>query len=55
MKILYGTGNLAKLDAMRKIIKSYGFDVELYTIQEHDVCSFFNHSVLLFLFQSLKS
>lgn len=34
MKILYGTGNLAKLDAMKKIIKSHGFDAELYTLKD---------------------
>ena len=34
MKILYGTGNVAKLDAMRKIIKSHGFNAELYTLKD---------------------
>lgn len=34
MKILYGTGNKAKVEAMRKIIKSHGFDAELYTIKD---------------------
>ena len=34
MKILYGTGNKAKVEAMRKIIKNYGFDAELYTSKE---------------------
>lgn len=34
MKILYGTGNLAKLDAMKKIIKSHGFNAELYTLKD---------------------
>ena len=34
MKILYGTGNKAKVEAMRNIIKSHGFDAELYTIKD---------------------
>lgn len=34
MKILYGTGNLAKLDAMKKIIKSHGFNAKLYTLKD---------------------
>ncbi len=34
MKIIYGTGNRGKLDAMRKIIKNHGFDAELYTIKD---------------------
>ena len=34
MKILYGTGNKAKVDAMRKIIKVHGFDAELFTIKD---------------------
>ncbi len=34
MEILYGTGNLAKLDAMKKIIKSHGFNAELYTLKD---------------------
>lgn len=34
MKILYGTSNKEKVSAMRKIIKSYDFDVELYTIKD---------------------
>ena len=34
MKILYGTGNKAKVEAMRKIIKIHGFDVELLTTKD---------------------
>ena len=34
MKILYGTGNKAKVEAMRKIIKNNGFDVELLTTKD---------------------
>lgn len=34
MKILYGTGNKAKLDSMKKIIKSHGFNAELYTLKD---------------------
>lgn len=34
MKILYGTGNKAKVEAMKNIIKSHGFDAELYTIKD---------------------
>lgn len=34
MKILYGTGNKSKVEAMKKIIKSHGFDAELYTIKD---------------------
>lgn len=34
MKILYGTGNKAKVEAMRKIIKTHGFDAELFTIKD---------------------
>ncbi len=34
MKILYGTGNKAKVEAMRKIIEVHGFDAELYTIKD---------------------
>ncbi len=34
MKILYGTGNKAKVEAMRKIISSHGFDAELFTIKD---------------------
>lgn len=34
MKILYGTGNKAKVEAMNKIIKIHGFDAELFTIKD---------------------
>lgn len=34
MKILYGTGNKGKVEAMKNIIKSHGFDAELYTIKD---------------------
>ena len=34
MKILYGTGNKAKVEAMKKIIKIHGFDAELFTIKD---------------------
>ena len=34
MKILYGTGNKAKVEAMKKIIKVHGFDAELFTIKD---------------------
>ena len=34
MKILYGTGNKAKVEAMKKIIKVHMFDAELYTIKD---------------------
>ena len=34
MKILYGTGNKNKVEAMKKIIKNYGFDAELFTIKD---------------------
>ena len=34
MKIIYGTTNKAKLEAMHGIIKSYGFDAELYTLKD---------------------
>ena len=34
MKILYGTGNKAKVEAMRKIIKIHGFEAELYTLKD---------------------
>ncbi len=34
MKILYGTGNKAKVEAMRKIIEIHKFDAELYTIKD---------------------
>ena len=34
MKIIYGTTNQAKLQAMYGIIKSYGFDAELYTLKD---------------------
>ena len=34
MKIIYGTTNKAKLEAMYGIIKSYGFDAELYTLKD---------------------
>ena len=34
MKILYGTGNKAKVEAMRKIIKVHGFDAELFTVKD---------------------
>lgn len=34
MKILYGTGNKAKVEAMKNIIKAHGFDAKLYTIKD---------------------
>lgn len=34
MKILYGTGNKAKVEAMKKIIKAHDFDAELYTLKD---------------------
>lgn len=34
MRILYGTGNKAKVEAMRKIIRIHGFDVELLTTKD---------------------
>lgn len=34
MKILYGTGNKNKVEAMKKIIEVHGFDAELYTIKD---------------------
>lgn len=34
MKILYGTGNKDKVEAMKKIIKNHGFDAELFTIKD---------------------
>ena len=34
MKILYGTGNKAKVESMRKIIEVHGFDAELFTIKD---------------------
>lgn len=34
MKILYGSGNKAKVEAMKKIIKVHGFDAELFTIKD---------------------
>lgn len=34
MKILYGTGNQGKVNAMKNIIKSHGFDAELYTLKD---------------------
>lgn len=34
MKILYGTGNKAKVEAMKKIIKVHGFDAELFTVKD---------------------
>ena len=34
MKILYGTGNKNKVEAMKKIIKNHGFDAELFTIKD---------------------
>lgn len=34
MKILYGTGNKAKVEAMKKIIKIHNFDAELLTIKD---------------------
>lgn len=34
MKILYGTTNLGKLASMRKIIKTHGFNAELYTLKD---------------------
>lgn len=34
MKIIYGTTNKSKLDAMYGIIKNYGFDAELFTLKD---------------------
>lgn len=34
MKILYGTGNKNKVEAMKKIIKNHGFDAELFTTKD---------------------
>ena len=34
MKILYGTGNKNKVEAMKKIIKNPGFDAELFTTKD---------------------
>ena len=34
MKILYGTGNKGKVEAIKNIIKTHGFEVELYTIKD---------------------
>jgi len=34
MKILYGTGNKAKVEAMKKIITAHGFDAELFTLKD---------------------
>ena len=34
MKILYGTGNKAKVASMRKIIEVHGFETELFTIKD---------------------
>lgn len=34
MKILYGTGNKAKVEAMKKIILAHGFDAELFTLKD---------------------
>ena len=34
MKILYGTGNKAKVESMKKIIEVHGFDAELFTIKD---------------------
>jgi len=34
MKILYGTSNKAKIEAMRKIIEIHNFDAELYTLKD---------------------
>lgn len=34
MKILYGTGNKAKVESMRKIIEVHGFNAELFTIKD---------------------
>lgn len=34
MKILYGTGNKEKVEAMKKIIKIHNLDVELMTIKD---------------------
>ena len=34
MKILYGTGNKNKVEAMIKIIKNHGFDAELFTTKD---------------------
>ncbi len=34
MKIIYGTTNKSKLEAMYGIIKSYGFDAELFTLKD---------------------
>ena len=34
MKIVYGTGNKAKVESMKKIIEVHGFDAELFTIKD---------------------
>ena len=34
MRILYGTGNKAKVEAMRKIIRIHGLDVDLLTTKD---------------------
>ena len=34
MRILYGTGNKAKVEAMRKIIRIHGLDIELLTTKD---------------------
>lgn len=34
MKILYGTGNKDKIEAMKTIIKAHNFDAEIYTLKD---------------------
>lgn len=34
MKILYGTGNKDKVEAMKSIIKSHNFDADIYTLKD---------------------
>jgi len=34
MKILYGTGNKDKIQAMKSIVKSHNFDAEIYTLKD---------------------
>ena len=34
MKILYGTTNKAKVEAMYGIVRNYGFDAEIYTLKD---------------------
>lgn len=36
MKILYGTSNKGKVEAMKKIIEAHNFDTELYTLKDID-------------------